>query len=306
MNSLGARLLQSPAANAGTPPRGGSMAQRAAGWHGPDPSLALMLVLAFAGCASLMRQAKGRPSAPSVATDLAAMGGGDLGLETDTSPGQPGPVLVAVVATALCAIVCQYVSEKLAVNLVAQAFQGMKELGLSLERRSARAWICPGRLSLRNCTVRNPDGYRGDCLLLARGVVADVGVWRLLRSLGNDVHVKRLCIEDVDVALEETGIPAGGRCNLEVLLDALSNQQKSESRTKRRFHVGEVVIKNVGVQAGGCRTRLADLRFDDFTAATGADSGSGAAGALVAAVARAALESRAQAASASEGRAAAT
>lgn len=302
MSSLGARLLDGPSSEAAAAAGGRRWAQRAASWHGPDPSLALMLVLALAGCACCMEQrwrVKGRPSTQpgAAAADLAAMGSDGLGPEAAAGQAQPGPVLVAILATTLGAIICQYISEKLAVNLVAEAFQGMKQLGIVLERRSARAWICPGRLTLRNCIVRNPEGYRGDYLLLVRGVTAEVGVWRLLSSLGSDVRLRRLCVEDVDVVLEESGLPAGGRSNVEAMLCELSNQQKSQPRTGRRLHVGEVTIKSVGVQVGSHRTLLPDICFDDFSAATGADSARGAAAALVAAVARATLESRAKAGS---------
>mmetsp|Transcript_49911 Transcript_49911/g.154219 ORF Transcript_49911/g.154219 Transcript_49911/m.154219 type:complete len:91 (+) Transcript_49911:721-993(+) len=72
--------------------------------------------------------------------------------------------------------------------------------------------------------------------------------------------------------------------------------QESQPRTRCRLHVGEVVIKNVGVQVGSQRTVLADICFNNLSAATGASSAHGTAAALAAAIARAALEGRAQAA----------
>jgi len=296
MSSLGAQLLEGPSSDANLPPRGRRWVQRAASWHGPDPSLVLTLVFALAGCSCLVeqrwRQGKGRPPAAAAPTDLAAVGTGPLPSGAE-GLGQPGPVLAAFLATLVGAIICQYVSEKLAVNVVADTLQGMKQLGLRVDRRSARAWLCPTRLSLRNCVVLNPKGYRGDHLLLVRGVTADLGLWRLVRSLGTEVSVRKLCLEDVDVVLEEGGLPASGRSNVQAVLETIKDR-KSQPRTRCRLHVGEVAIKNVGVQVGRERTVLADIRFNDLSAATGAVSAQGAAAALAAAVARAALDGRAQ------------
>lgn len=307
--ALGQRLLESARESPGGAGGGRAWLQRGAAWRGPDPTVALALVLALAGAACLaeqrLRRAEGRPTELAVApaaADLAATAaasaaaaaglsaGGSLDPEFAAgSGGQPGPISAALLAILLGSIFCQYLSEQLAVRAVMGALQGMEQLGLRLAAGSVRSWVFLGRLSVRNCVAQNPEGYGGDCLLLVRGATAHLDVWRLVRSLGSNLDVQKLCLEDVDVFLEEGGHAAYGRPNVETILEALSSQQREQPRTRHRLRVGQVVIKNVGVQARGVRTPVADAEYSDFSAASGAESASGAIAALVAAIARGAL-----------------
>lgn len=250
-----------------------SFVKRLAGWHGPDPTIALMACLALAACtwvadsqkehwrasATVLTAAEERPQ--EVATPFLAW----------SRPGCEPILLVLSSVILVSLLIAQFLSERLISSMVAEAVATacQRRFGCALILSHFRVWPLLGRLVSNRCILQNPAGFQGDCLVLVRRVSC-WGHWlTLLNPWSHSVEIEELRLEDIDIFVE---MDASGSSNLQVVLKQLQETAVA-AVSPWRTRVQVLVLSNICiVLAGKGRLPLPEIRHNDLMAETGAAS----------------------------------
>jgi len=268
-------LLEGPAAGGPGP----SWVQRAAAWHGPNPTVVLMAFTLLAGCALVADQrvqsvkAGAAAGSPAAAVALAETTGSEPAFGLGLPPGSEGPGggvdrLFALGLVVVGLLACQHLWEKVLALALARAVRSLGEKGIVVEvdPRKVRARMFSGRFEVRDCTVHVPGtcrcdhGSGGDITLRLRRLAADVAVGALLRSGGGKVEVRELRVAGIDTIAGDQGarsIPKGprkteraeGACALDVRKVAIEGIG-SKFTSKLRGAAASVQYDNFGQEKG--------------------------------------------------------
>lgn len=277
--SSGPQTLQAPLMASTPDPRqpGPSLLQRLMRRRLPDPSAALLVLAALAGCTCLVDRyiSYQRPLSEEATTDQGATSLGDapvlgaapLGTQRADVDAAGGLLVLGtavVVLLALCHVLC----EKWIEVAVAQA---AARLGLSVKLGRVRTWIFLGRLEVRNSFVLNPVGFACEHALRVRTLTVDFSLKRLLLSLGTQSEFHALNIDGLEALVEERrgGL---GDTNLTEVVTQVQNAA-SGSTVKHPMTIRKVEIQDVAaIKVGGRCAGLPDMIYHDLSKETGAGS----------------------------------
>jgi len=138
---------------------------------------------------------------------------------------------------------------------------------LSVKLGNVRTWPFPCSVELRNCFVQNPSGYASAHLAHVRTIKADIGLRRLLLTLGREVEVGSAVIDGVSFVVEKRSGSAGVKegSNASELLEGLAMSSKNG------VSLGRVDVRNIDaiVTGGGPHVSIEDVAYDGRGAGAG-------------------------------------
>jgi len=199
MARLDRPLLEGGKASATTRPAG--WVRKACSWHGPDPSLALLVFVCVVGCTILAEQIARNPKA--------MYGGKEIGALLPISSGEADTthrclLYFYVPLAALAAVIfCQLALQRFFERALPQALTAAVKACLGAEMELGICQVAPhfGWFSMRRCCI-SLSGHEVEALMI-KNLKGQLSIGRFLRSLGRELPVLNLTLEDVDLVWHE-------------------------------------------------------------------------------------------------------
>lgn len=185
-----------------------SFVKRWARWHGPNP-VTVLLLLIFLTCVATIGDWRVQSfKAAAAAADDDTIGGVEDGVAKleHSLPYLPNPALMALtIATGVmaAALILEFALQKVVRSAISKAMHNMHLDSLSLEAdlQSVRTWACLGQVEVRNTIIYYyPSEGCGRGFRL-RSIRTDIDVWKLVSSLGRNVHVNKFIATGADSVL---------------------------------------------------------------------------------------------------------
>eukprot|EP00930_Biecheleria_cincta_P059889 TRINITY_DN45600_c0_g1_i1.p1 TRINITY_DN45600_c0_g1~~TRINITY_DN45600_c0_g1_i1.p1 ORF type:complete len:273 (+),score=54.85 TRINITY_DN45600_c0_g1_i1:36-854(+) len=194
-----AARLDRPLLEASATTRPAGWVRKACSWHGPDPSLTLLVFMCVVGCTVLAEQKTRSPKAMNGGEDVAALVTISSG-ESDTAHGLYFYVPVAVVVVVFF---CQLAVQRFFERALPRALATAVEACLGAEMELGNCQVAPhfGWFSIRRCCI-SLSGHEVEALVI-KNLKGQVSIGRFLRSLGRELPVLHLTLEDVHLVWHE-------------------------------------------------------------------------------------------------------
>lgn len=175
-------------------------------------------------------------------------------------------MFIVVGMLVLAALASQFIFERVlaraATKAVRQLFAKCAEYPIQLGRM--RVWVFLGRVELRNCTMRNPAGYKSDQLLHVRQMSMDFSTWRCLHALvtGEIPEIQKVQVTGVSLIVEASDRSGS---NLQQVIAQLSDANASAKKPSLSVKKVSIIdVNKVEVGATG-RTVVPNLEYMDFS-----------------------------------------
>jgi hypothetical protein len=172
-------------------------------------------------------------------------------------------LLAALVLTAAAAVSVNLFADSMVKARVESA--AAKALNVEVSVDDADLSITGGRLVLHNLSIGNPPAYRRGRLLVLRHTEIGVDVKSLLSDM---VKIRKIRIDDVDVAVEQHG---ASNNNLHEVLQALSDRTKEIQGKRLRIdtlEISDITVKVDLVSDAGrdepVTLKLSPIRMTDL------------------------------------------
>lgn len=175
--------------------------QKACSWHGPDPSLTLFVFMCVIGCTMLAEQKTHTPKATEGGKDVEAMLSVSTG-EADAVHGR-SLYLYVTVATLVAVFFCQIAMQRFLERALPQALNSAVKACLGAEVELGSCQVAPhfGWFFMRRCRI-SLSGHEVEALVI-KNLKGQLAIGRFLRSLGRELPVLDLTLQDVDLVWDE-------------------------------------------------------------------------------------------------------